>query len=410
MEKLSLYIHIPFCIKKCRYCDFLSGPCDADTKERYVSALIREIRQSEYAGSRVETVFFGGGTPTTLKPELLKEILDNVRDIFTLNEDAEISIECNPGTVDKEKLVSLRQMGFNRLSIGLQSTDDDELKYLGRIHNYEEFLETYKNAREVGFENINVDIMSALPGQTIDSYKDTLKKVISLGPEHISAYSLIIEEGTEFWDIYGDDGNTLTETEPAEGVLPLPDEDTERDMYYLTKKVLEEAGYHRYEISNYAKDGFECRHNKVYWTGDPYIGFGIGAASYADGVRWSNTDELYPYMKLLLKEENMVFTYDDEEDEAAEEDRPLQTAWRQGYQRLSPNDKMEEFMIVGLRLMKGVSKERFAALFGRDIDRVFGSQIKKNEEAGLLETDGDNIRLTEAGIDVSNRVLASFLL
>ena len=407
MDMISIYIHIPFCVKKCRYCDFLSGPCDKDTQARYVKALISEIRQSEYAGSRVSTVFFGGGTPSILKAELLNEILDNVREIFSLDADAEISIECNPGTVDKGKLTQLKKMGFNRLSIGLQSANDDELKYLGRIHDYEEFLETYKNAREVGFENINVDIMSALPGQTIDSYKDTLKKVIELGPEHISAYSLIIEEGTEFWDIYGDDGNTLTETEPAEGVLPLPDEDTERDMYYLTKKVLEEAGYHRYEISNYARDGYECRHNKVYWTGDPYIGFGIGAASYADYVRWSNTDELYPYMKMLLKEGNLDMEWDDEDEE---EIRPLQTEWRCGYQKLGVNDRMEEFMIVGLRLVKGVSRERFAALFGRDIDRVFGSQIKKNEEAGLLETDGDNIRLTEAGIDVSNRVLASFLL
>ena len=407
MEKLSLYIHIPFCIKKCRYCDFLSAPCDEDTRAAYIKALIREIRQSEYAGSRVSTVFFGGGTPSILRAEWLEEILDNVIEIFEVDENAEISIECNPGTVDKDKLGRLKDMGFNRLSIGLQSANDDELKYLGRIHDYEEFLETYKNAREVGFENINVDIMSALPGQTIDSYKDTLKKVISLGPEHISAYSLIIEEGTEFWDIYGDDGNTLTETEPAEGVLPLPDEDTERDMYYLTKKVLEEAGYHRYEISNYAKDGFECRHNKVYWTGDPYIGFGIGAASYADYVRWSNTDELYPYMKMLLKEGNLDMEWDDEDEE---EIFPLQTEWRCGYQKLGVNDRMEEFMIVGLRLMKGVSREKWKSLFGKDIEEVFGKQIKKSVEEGLLVTEGDDIRLSSKGIDVSNIVLARFLL
>ncbi len=406
MEKLSLYIHIPFCIKKCRYCDFLSAPCDEDTRAAYIKALIREIRQSEYAGSRVATVFFGGGTPTTLKTELLKEIMDNVRDIFTLDEDAEISIECNPGTVDKEKLVSLRQMGFNRLSIGLQSTDDEELKYLGRIHNYEEFLETYKGAREAGFENVNVDVMSALPGQTIDSYKDTLKKVIELGPEHISAYSLIIEEGTEFWDIYGDDGNTLS-VKAGEAERQLPDEDTEREMYHITEEMLAEAGYHRYEISNYAKDGFECRHNKVYWTGDPYIGFGIGAASYADHVRWSNTDELYPYMKMLLKEGNLDMEWDDEDEE---EIRPLQTEWRCGYQKLGVNDRMEEFMIVGLRLMKGVSREKWKSLFGKDIEEVFGKQIKKSVEEGLLVTEGDDIRLSSKGIDVSNIVLARFLL
>lgn len=407
MEKVSLYIHIPFCIKKCRYCDFLSGPCDKDTQARYVKALISEIRQSEYAGSRVETVFFGGGTPSILRAEWLEEILDNVIEIFEVDENAEISIECNPGTVDKGKLTQLKKMGFNRLSIGLQSGNDDELKYLGRIHNYEEFLETYKNAREVGFENINVDIMSALPGQTIDSYKDTLKKVISLGPEHISAYSLIIEEGTEYWDIYGDDGNNLSVKSGEEAERQLPDEDTEREMYHVTEEMLAEAGYHRYEISNYAKDGFECRHNKVYWTGDPYIGFGIGAASYADHVRWSNTDELYPYMKMLLKEGNLDMEWDDEDEE---EIRPLQTEWRCGYQKLGVNDRMEEFMIVGLRLMKGVSREKWKSLFGKDIEEVFGKQIKKSVEEGLLVTEGDDIRLSSKGIDVSNIVLARFLL
>ena len=271
-NKLGIYIHIPFCLRKCLYCDFLSDKaCESDRAD-YVEALCNEIKYFAITDGKlteshiVRTVFFGGGTPSILEGGQIATIMDTLRDRFEIAKDAEITIECNPGTASKEKMIQWRAAGINRLSIGLQSANDDELKNLGRIHDYEQFLNTYKWAREAGFENVNVDLMSAIPGQTPESYRNTLEKIIELRPEHISAYSLIIEEGTPFYDMYGEGGKEKMGEQ-------LPDEDTEREMYYLTKQLLSENGYHRYEISNYSLEGFECEHNKSYWIGTEYLGF-----------------------------------------------------------------------------------------------------------------------------------------
>ena len=261
MQPLELYIHIPFCVKKCAYCDFLSGPAGEKEKEEYVKMLVDEIRNcpDTVQNYRVISIFFGGGTPSLLTGEQIGRLMDTVREIFTLDEDAEITMEMNPGTVTEEKLRKYRQAGVNRLSIGLQSVNDEELRLLGRIHTYEEFREAYHLARANGFSNINVDLISAIPGQTVESWRRTLEQVMALSPEHISAYSLILEEGTTFYKKYVED-------EAKEGPK-LPDEDAEREMYHRTREFLKDRGYERYEISNYARPGMECRHNLGYWTG-----------------------------------------------------------------------------------------------------------------------------------------------
>ena len=301
-----------------------------------------------------------------------------------------------------------RQSGVNRLSIGLQSADDKELKYLGRIHSFDSFLKSYQRARQAGFKNINVDLMSALPGQDVYSWKNTLKKVMMLKPEHISAYSLIIEEGTPFYERFGepqrklDCGAQMAGTLPAPktaaevaaraAVMTLPDlpaEDTDREMYHLTKEMMSAHGYERYEISNYAKKGYECRHNIGYWTGVEYLGLGLGASSYTYGYRYHNTENLQEYLSLNLYEGG-----------AAARD----------IEELSLEDKMEEFMFVGLRMMKGVSGSEFLDRFGQNMWNVYGDALKKLEQQGLIEVDAPMVRLTELGIDVSNVVLSEFLL
>ena len=291
-KELELYIHIPFCIRKCAYCDFLSGPADDKTIECYVGKLMEEIQAHGASNlaceAMVTTVFLGGGTPSVLSGSQMKRIMESVRTHFSIAEDAEISMEANPGTVTKEKLDAYREAGINRISFGLQSVNNEELKLLGRIHTYEEFLESYRLARECGFENINVDLISAIPGQTMESWEESIKKVMVLEPEHISAYSLIIEEGTPFFKIYG---------EGAEGEYLLPSEEDEREMYRRTEELLEEAGYHRYEISNYTKQGRECRHNLGYWERKNYLGIGLGASSLIDNVRYKNTECLEDYIQ-----------------------------------------------------------------------------------------------------------------
>lgn len=378
-KDLSLYIHIPFCVSKCRYCDFLSAPAGETEKEAYVQALCRQIRAfaADYRDYRIRTVFLGGGTPTILTVQQLERIMTAVRESFPqFCEEAEISIECNPGTADYQNFKAMLAMGINRLSIGLQSADDAELKYLGRIHTWESFQKSYAQAREAGFRNMNIDLMSALPGQTIASYEKTLRKVIRLQPEHISAYSLIIEEGTPFYRIY--------QQEQAGGYPELPDEDEERSMYMMTEKLLSEAGYHRYEISNYAKEGMECRHNCVYWQRGNYLGLGLGASSMVENRRWKNTDEI------------RLFLQDDFEKKEPDD--------------LSLKEQMEEYMFLGLRLMRGIAPEEFEACFACRFAEVYGETADRLEREGLLEENGGRIRLTGRGIDVSNRVLAEFLL
>ncbi len=382
-KKLGIYVHIPFCIRKCLYCDFLSDTADTNVRKQYIEALVNEIcscplKDIDYKSQyTVDTIFFGGGTPSVLEGDQIDEIMKALAFRFDISKVREVTIECNPGTATLDKLESYKKSGINRLSIGLQSANDDELKTLGRIHDYKQFLETFKMAREAGFDNINIDLMSAIPGQSLDSYKDTLNKVISLTPEHISSYSLIIEEGTPFYDMYGESG-------PDE-----PDEDTEREMYYMTERLLNEAGYHRYEISNYSLEGYECRHNSSYWTGTDYIGLGIGAASLIDGVRYSNTSDLYSYTKACSK--------------AAE-------VPTEEYRILSQNERMEEFMFLGLRMIRGISTKEFKERFSQDIYAVYAKPLEKLVKDGLIIINGDNIKLTSKGIDVSNTALANFLL
>ena len=281
---MELYIHIPFCVRKCNYCDFLSFPAGLESIESYCRALDEEIcrtaeiiyeKQEDRNTGRISTIFVGGGTPSVLAPEQIRRLFFCLRQNFSISPDAEISMEANPGTLTREKLAACMEAGVNRLSIGLQSSDDALLKVLGRIHTWEQFLDNYREARKTGFQNINIDLMSSLPGQTLSGYLKTLEQVTELRPEHISSYSLILEEGTPFFD--------------SEDIRRrLPDEAVDREMYERTKELLHERGYERYEISNYAKEGFACRHNIGYWDGVPYLGLGLGASSYYDNARFSN--------------------------------------------------------------------------------------------------------------------------
>lgn len=382
-KPLSIYIHIPFCVRKCLYCDFLSAPVDTATREKYVQCLRKEIEAgaAKFADHEVQTVFIGGGTPSLLEPLWIAAIMETLFSHYRFHPEAEITIEVNPGTVNREKLEAYRLAGINRLSIGLQSADNEELRLLGRIHTAEDFYRTYEDAVKTGFDNINIDLMSAIPGQTMESYRKTLTAVLSLSPipAHISAYSLIIEEGTPFYD------------NPPE----LPDEETDRLLYKITNDILKEKGYHRYEISNYARPGYECRHNKVYWTRGEYVGFGIGAASLTDETRYRNISDLTTYLQRILQG---------------------QTDLREETEQLSVKDCIEEFMFLGLRLTKGVSNQDFYRNFGKNIEEVYPGIIGKLEKNGLCICDYNerkellNIRLSEFGLDVSNRVMAEFLL
>lgn len=373
MKSLSVYIHIPFCVQKCRYCDFLSGPATAKEREEYLAALRQEMigEAHRYRDYEIKTVFFGGGTPSILEAEQIRKCMDVLKEYYRLALDAEISMEMNPGTASGEKLVVMREAGINRLSIGLQTAVDEELKMLGRIHTYAEFEETYYAAREAGFTNINVDLMSAIPGQSVEGWSDTLQKVVELQPEHISAYSLIIEEGTPLFQ--------NIESYPA-----IPSEEDDRIMYQNTKKVLKMQGYERYEISNYAKPGYECKHNIVYWTRENYVGFGLGASSMVENIRWKNTDD----RKIYLRQQKL----------------------KEDWQSLSKTECMEEFMYLGLRMMKGISKKNFADTFGISMEEVYGNVIKHWENKKMLQDEGDMVALTDAGIDVSNQIFVDFLL
>ncbi len=390
MKKLEIYIHIPFCVKKCAYCDFLSGPAGEEERRRYVQALKKEIKscREDAKGYLVQSVFFGGGTPSILEPEEISEILDTVKAVFQLEKKAEITMEQNPGTAEAGKMRGYLDAGVNRLSIGLQSADDKELAILGRIHTYRDFVETYQAARNAGFDNINVDLMSAVPGQTMESYRETLKKVTALKPEHISAYSLIIEEGTLFWNWYG-------EGRDSGGHPPVPDEDTDRAMYEETKRFLKEYGYERYEISNYAKEGFACRHNIGYWNRTPYLGFGVGAASFFEGARFSNLRDREAYTKLWLQDNR-----------TSEEKKRIQ---REDWHKVSKKEAEEEFFFLGLRMMEGVREDVFEKTFGIAPRKIYGEQIKTLQQQKLLQCSDGRIFLTERGIDVSNYVMAQFL-
>ena len=389
-KECELYIHIPFCIKKCNYCDFLSFSADPKERDRYVDSLAEEITASgnllreekekegisREAGA-VRSIFFGGGTPSLLSGEQMNKILSALRQSFLIKDLAEITVEANPGTLTEEKLAAYRELGINRLSIGLQSTDNQCLSILGRIHTREEFLQNYDLARKIGWDNINIDLMSSLPGQSLSSYEKTLRLVSELKPEHISSYSLILEEGTPFF-------------KDPKIRAQLPDEETDREMYAMTKEILAKSGYERYEISNYALPGKECLHNLGYWSGIEYLGFGLGAASYFHGARFSNGKNFKKYI-----------------------DRPfLPFSVREDYTELTQKEEMEEFMFLGLRKREGISKIDFSQKFGKSLEEIYGKVIYKYEEMGLLmwSKSGSMLRLTDAGIDVSDYIFCEFML
>ena len=401
MKPLSLYLHFPFCVRKCRYCDFLSFPASEAIRQVYVDTLCKEIRLRgrDLAGHQVQTVFLGGGTPSLMTEGQLAALMEALRDSFSISEKAEISMECNPGTVgkrvcrhgckqetDADKLSAFRRQGINRLSIGLQSADDKELALLGRIHTFEDFMQTWQAAREAGFNNINIDLMSGIPGQTIASLERSLERVLSLRPEHLSVYSLIIEEGTEFYRLYGQEADHdpgHLQAGPAADP-PLPDEEEERAMYHLTEKRLAESGYGHYEISNYALPGRECLHNLTYWRRGEYLGLGLGAASLLGERRLRNQTELALYMKDCL---------------AAAEDEPV-----------TLQGQMEETMFLGLRCLDGVCLDDFQKRFGCGMEEIYGDVISRYCSLGMMEKSGGRVRLTERGIDVSNWILADFIL
>ena len=373
MSTLGLYLHIPFCLSKCAYCDFCSFPAvDSDTRHRYAEALAREIsaRAPAYRDRCVDTVFFGGGTPTLLSNEDLSMLADAIASHFCICEDAEWSIECNPATADAEKFRVLRESGFNRLSIGMQSACDGELSHLGRAHRQSDLISAVRDARDGGFTNINLDLMFGIPAQTRESFSRTLDEALALAPTHLSVYSLQIEEGTPFYE--------------KRTALPLPDEDEEREMAARLAERLHAAGYHRYEISNYAKEGYECRHNLRYWQMQDYLGLGLAAHSLVGDRRFYNGEDLSAYLadplSILCEEERL--------DDAARE---------------------FETIMLGLRLARGISETTFSQAFGYGFFEKYGARLAPFLEAGLVCTDKTRTYLTDAGMALSNTILSEIL-
>ena len=396
MRYVSLYVHIPFCAVKCKYCDFLSFDGESyQTMLRYVDAVCQEIKLYEPVADEyiVRTIFIGGGTPSILDESLITNIMAYIKKTFKVEKDAEITIEANPGTLRHQKLTGYKLAGINRISIGLQSADDEMLKRLGRLHNFDQFVASYKAARRAGFDNINIDVMSGLPGQSIHSYVDTLSKVLEFEPEHISAYSLSIEEGTPF----ASDESVLND---------LPPEIIDRRMYDITKKLLAAKRYDRYEFSNYAKPGYECRHNMVYWTGGEYIGFGLGASSYFQGKRFNNTRAIRYYID-TLEEIADKFTDSDNLEKLYNDTTKM---IRENITPIYIDSRMEEFMFLGLRMTCGVSRSDFEERFNKDIFEVYGPVLNKYIGDGYMAMTDDRIYLTDMGIDVSNVILSEFLL
>ncbi len=382
---MELYIHIPFCVKKCDYCDFLSFAADEQTQKSYVAALQKELAfyGAKYKDRRITTIFIGGGTPSWLKEDYMQAIMETVYHYFSVEQDAEITIECNPGTITEHKFEVYRRIGINRLSIGLQSVHNEELKILGRIHTFEQFLKTYDMARKHGFSNINIDLMSSLPGQTPEIFCDSLYQVLKLKPEHISAYSLIIEKGTPFYELYRFDA---VRQEAGMQTESLPTEEEEYQTTKMTQHILKEAGYHWYEVSNFAKPGYECRHNIGYWKRVDYLGVGLGASSLIDNVRYSNTRDLYTYLSVPA-------------------DSLHETA-----AQITRNEQMEEFMFLGLRMRDGFYRDEFTQAFGIPIEAVYGDALNHLQQEELLLKREGRIYLTDKGMDLNNYVVAQFML
>lgn len=417
-KPLAIYLHIPFCARKCLYCDFLSAPASADRIENYVNLLLCEIQASADSGQlqdyEAATVFLGGGTPSLLAASQIESILCKLRAVIPVRADAEITMEMNPGTVTREKLGDVKRIGINRISIGVQSLQDDELVLLGRIHRAAEVYRLWEWTEQLQFRNRSLDLMSGIPGQTQESFRDTLEKAVALGPEHLSVYSLIVEEGTPFHAMY------------PNGTV---DEETDRKLYALTKEALKEHGYERYEISNYAKDGYACRHNLTYWTRGEYLGFGLGAASLMRDIRFRNADDVAEYERHIRMRETRAARvragYEQRKSGGAEntDERrdgcSAESAHERGgdissayaeWEVLSVKDRMAETMFLGLRLTKGVSEQAFYEQFGCSLYEVYGSVLEKHQKNGLLKQKDGFFFLTEYGLDVSNYVMADFLL
>lgn len=379
MKELGIYIHIPFCKKKCDYCDFISHCDKSDLIEEYIEKLKEEIESNlnnkEY---EITTIYIGGGTPSFIDSKYIVEILNIIKERYNL-ENTEITIEVNPGTVTKEKLLDYKKAGINRLSIGLQETNNELLKQIGRIHTYEEFLETYNLARKIGFKNINVDLMIGLPNQSIQNIKESLNKVITLNPEHISVYSLILEEGTKLYKKY------------EKNEIQLPDEELERNMYWYVKNTLENNGYNHYEISNFSKKGYQSKHNLNCWEQKEYIGFGLNAHSYVDGVRYSNTENLEEYLN----------------DPRGSD--PFGPSQRIIHEKQTIEDMKKEYMLLGLRKIEGVSIQKFEEKFVENPIFLFRNELNKLVEQDILEVDGDIIKLTNKGLDLANIVWEEFV-
>lgn len=374
----GLYIHVPFCVKKCNYCDFNSFKVDRISKNTYLEDLRKEMelyKNEIDENEEITSIFLGGGTPSILSGDEIKYIFKCINDNFNIKKDAEITIECNPGTLTLEKLQDMKDTGINRLSIGLQATQNNHLEYIGRIHTYEEFEKNYKEALKVGFDNINVDLMYSLPNQSFDDWKESLEKITDLNPTHISAYSLILEEGTELYNMY----------ERKE--FRLMDEDTDIDMYEYTINYLKSKGYKQYEISNYSKNGFECEHNKLYWKCGHYIGLGPGASGYIKNTRYGNLCDLNEYHKSLLKNE-----------------RPIESK-----EILNTEDKIEEKIFMGLRMNEGISFDDFKKQFNIDFLEKYHKQIKDLSEKNLIQLSEGKMALTQKGREISNTVFIEFM-
>lgn len=375
---LGLYIHVPFCAQKCNYCDFNSYKIEEkNQKTDYLISIRKEMElyKEEFKNKEFTSVFLGGGTPSILTPEELTTLMENIYSNFNIGKDAEITMECNPGTLDKVKLKAIKSLGINRLSMGLQVTQDHHLKYIGRIHTYEQFEKNYKDAIEVGINNINVDLMYSLPNQSFDEWKETLNKIINLNPSHISAYSLILEEGTKFYDMY------------LNKEFELNDEEVDINIYNYTIDTLYKNGYHQYEISNYSKEGYECKHNIVYWQCDNYLGLGPGASGYINNYRYSNICDIKGYNKCL------------EYDKRPIEEKNI----------LSKKDEMEEFIFMGLRMNKGINLDEFYKRFNIDFKHRYNNILDKLKNLNLIIEQNNNIILTQRGREISNTVFVEFI-
>lgn len=375
--KLGLYLHVPYCVRKCNYCDFKSYAGQLDSAPAYFSMLQKELlaRAQEAKDYEVDSIFIGGGTPSLVDAAHIARCMEIIHTYYHVTADCEITIEANPGTLTAEKCRIYRKAGINRISLGLQSTSDGELQILGRIHTFQDYLEAVNMAVAAGFTNISTDLIFGIPGQTVESFLTTLKKVLALPVNHISAYSLIVEEGTPFYEM------------DEKGQLDLPEEDEERKIYWQGRELLQKHGFAQYEISNFAKEGYASRHNQKYWVGEPYLGFGVSAHSYFNGLRFWNPDSICEYNE--MKAEN-----------------PKAYA---GKEAISFRESMQEYMMLGLRRTCGISKVAFRQKFGCDMVETYEAELAKLIGQGLVEETADAVRLTLKGMDYANLAFMEFV-